>query len=371
MLSLKEKLKDLFVVEGISQFSFNKDFSQVALSKKDNIIYIYSIPILLKTKTWKLIYKLESHYEYISGIDWNNETNKILTCSYDKTSFVWEFIDNNWTPLNSVYPTKLGYLCCKWNKRGDKFCEGTSSKDLIIGYYNNKSKRWKGKSIKVHKSSVVTCEIDPTSFFVLSGSTDLRIYVSSCYISEIDDIFLTSSSKSLIKEFGQILYEFKEKSLINSVTWFNENLGLIASHDATISVINPFEQKSEIIRCNHSPVTILISYDNKSFFAVCYDRNILEYEKKENIWVIKRYITLKENYIEINGGKDKPKKQFNISEYIKICRFGSGNYEKMEYSLIKCKKESLLHLCLISSINLKNNIIITSDLSGFVKFWKI
>jgi actin related protein 2/3 complex subunit 1A/1B len=186
-----QKPKDLFLLEGINILSFNKDFTQVALSKKDNIIYIYSINNFMKPETWKELYKLKSHYQYISGLDWCPETNRILSCSYDKTSFVWDFAENKWTPSNVVMTTKLGYLCCKWNKRGDKFCEGTSAKQLFIGYYNSGTNWWMGVSIKGHKSSVVTCEIDPTSLYVISGSTDLRVHVSSCYLPEIDNNFLS------------------------------------------------------------------------------------------------------------------------------------------------------------------------------------
>ena len=119
-----QKPKDLFLLEGINIVTFNKDFTQVALSKNDNVIYIYSVPNLMKTDTWKLLTTLKSHYQYISGLDWCPETNRILSCSYDKTSFVWDLIGEKWTPSNVVATTKLGYLCCKWNKRGDKFCEG-------------------------------------------------------------------------------------------------------------------------------------------------------------------------------------------------------------------------------------------------------
>ena len=163
----------------------------------------------MKPDTWKLEYKLEAHFQYISGIDWNAHTNKILSCSHDKTSFVWEYNNKNWTPNIVVAVTKLrklGYLCCKWNSRGDKFCEGTSAKHLFIGYYNTDSKWWMVRNIKAHKSSVVRCEIDPTSLFVISGSTDLRVYISSCYISDIDDKHLTDITKPLAQEFGTPIY---------------------------------------------------------------------------------------------------------------------------------------------------------------------
>lgn len=60
-----------------------------------------------------------------------------------------------------------------------------------------------GVNIKAHKSSVVTCAIDPTSLFVLSGSTDLRIYVSSCYLPEVDDQFLNDTTKPLAQNLAK------------------------------------------------------------------------------------------------------------------------------------------------------------------------
>ena len=102
-----QKPKDLFLLEGISCVAFNKDFTQVALSKKDNLIYIYSIKDIMKPDTWKLLYTLDSHFQYISGLDWCPATNRLLSCSYDKTSFVWEFSDKKWKPNNVVATTKV------------------------------------------------------------------------------------------------------------------------------------------------------------------------------------------------------------------------------------------------------------------------
>ena len=66
----------------------------------------------MKTNIWELLTILKSHYQYISGLDWYPETNRILSCSYDKTSFVWDLVDKKWTSSNVVATKKLGYLCC-------------------------------------------------------------------------------------------------------------------------------------------------------------------------------------------------------------------------------------------------------------------
>ena len=359
-----QKPKDLFLLEGISCVAFNKDFTQVALSKKDNLIYIYSIKDIMKPDTWKLLYTLDSHFQYISGLDWCPATNRLLSCSYDKTSFVWEFSDKKWNPNNVVATTKLGYLCCKWNKRGDKFCEGTSAKQLLIGYFNKKSNWWMGVNIKAHKSSVVTCEIDPTSLFVLSGSTDLRIYVSSCYLPEVDDQFLNDSTKPLAQKFGQVIYEFKTNCWVNSVAWLpSGNLGIVAGQDATISVINYREQKSDVIRCKHSPATSLIPISDTSFLAVCYDRNIIEYGKEGDSWKIKKTITEKGS-----GAQQKAKSSIVSAQLEKFQKMGNINKDNLAVST---KQAGHLHQSLISSANIKGKDMITTDVSGFVKYWKL
>ena len=359
-----QKPKDLFLLEGISCVAFNKDFTQVALSKKDNLIYIYSIKDIMKPDTWKLLYTLDSHFQYISGLDWCPATNRLLSCSYDKTSFVWEFSDKKWNPNNVVATTKLGYLCCKWNKRGDKFCEGTSAKQLLIGYFNKKSNWWMGVNIKAHKSSVVTCEIDPTSLFVLSGSTDLRIYVSSCYLPEVDDQFLNDSTKPLAQEFGQVIYQFKTNCWVNSVAWLpSGNLGIVAGQDATISVINYSEQKSDVIRCKHSPATSLIPISDTSFLAVCYDRNIIEYGKEGDSWKIKKTITEKGS-----GAQQKAKSSIVSAQLEKFQKMGNINKDNLAVST---KQAGHLHQSLISSANIKGKDMITTDVSGFIKYWKL
>ena len=363
-----KKPQDLFLLEGISYVSFNKDFTKVALSKKDNIVYIYSIQNLMKTDTWKLKDKLEAHVQYVSGIDWNPHTNAILTCSYDKASYVWEYNNKKWIPSNVAATTKLGYLCCKWNNRGDKFCEGTSSKHLFIGYYNTESKWWMGRNIKLHKSSVVCCEIDPTSLFVLSGSTDLLVYVSSCYIPNIDDEHLTDKTKPLAQDFGKAIYEFRPNCWINSVTWnASGSLGFAAGQNSTIGVINYKDEKTEIINCKHSPVNTIIQNRENSFFAVCYDRNILEYEKKEDKWEVKRTISTESG--NKDSGSDKAE---SGPKLIYVCRMGCFAQRKKENLAVTTKKAPHLHQSLISSLNIKGKeVAVTTDVSGFVKYWKL
>jgi actin related protein 2/3 complex subunit 1A/1B len=318
----------------------------------------------MKPETWELEDKLESHVQYVSAIDWNANTNKILSCSHDKTSFVWEYSDKKWNPSNVVATTKLGYLCCKWNKRGDKFCEGTSAKHLFIGYFNTESNWWMGRNIKCHKSSVVCCEIDPTSLFVISGSMDLRVFVSSCYIENVDKNHLTAKTEPLAQDFGNIIFEFRANCWLNSVGWNKSGtLGYAAGQNATIGIIDYKDKKIDLIRCKHSPVTLIIPTGEKSFLAVCYDRNILEYEKKGDNWEIKKTISTDQG--QKNAGPAKGNVSKEVEKYQKM------GAQKKENLAVTSKQASHLHKSLISSLNIKDKEIITTDLSGFVKYWKL
>ena len=217
---------------------------------------------------------------------------------------------------------------------------------------------------------MVACEIDPSSLYVISGSTDLRVYVSSCYLPKIDDQFLTEEQKKATVPFGQVIYEFKENSWINSVTWLpSGDRGVVAGQDAVILVLNPKEEKdkqTEIIKCKHSPATMIIPKDDNSFYAICYDRNIIEYEKKEDTWEIKKTITAKKE-----GTDNKAKTTIGGSVSAALQKFQKMGEIKKENLAVTTKQASHLHKSVISSCNIKGNEMITTDLSGFVKYWKL
>jgi WD40 repeat protein len=224
-----------------------------------------------------------------------------------------------------------------------------------------------GRNIKVHKSSVVCCEIDPTSLFVLSGSTDLRVYVSSCYLPEVDDNHLTAETKPLAQKFGDVIYEFRPNCWLNSVAWTpSGKLGIAAGHNSTIAVINYKDKKTDVIKCKHAPVSFVIPSGETSFYAICYDRNILEYEKKGDNWDVKRTITVD------TGKKSAPAaggRGSAVSDALK--KFQTMGNQKKENLAVTSKQSSHLHQSIISSVNIKGKDMITTDVTGFVKYWKL
>lgn len=354
--SSKTKPDGCFDLMGINCLVFNKDFTQCALTKKDKTIYLYSIEDIMKPETWKCQKKLETHSFYVSCLDWHPETNNILSCSYDKTMYVWKNTGENWETQNIVATTKLGFLTCKWNKRGDKFCAGTSAKHLFIGYFDSQNNWWATQNIKGHKASVTCCDIDSSSLFVISGSADKYVYVSSCYLPQVDDQFLTPETKPMAQKFGNIIYKFKPDAWLNSVTFTPDGAyGIAASQNAIIGVLDFKKNKQEVIRCKHSAISVVYPYSNEGFYAIGYDRHIYDYVLKDGKWEIKRLVT-EENEKLLGVKKDE----------------GEDDKQKGKTGLVvRMKKSPVVHPSFVTSVAVKGNEMITTDVAGFLKYWKL
>ena len=108
---------------------------------------------------------------------------------------------------------------------------------------------------------------------------------------------------------------------------------------------------------------MLIPKDDNSFYAVCYDRNIVEYEKKGEQWEVKKIITAKKE-------DNKARTSFGtVSAQLQM--FEKMGQQKKENLAVVTKQSSHLHKSQISSVNIKGKDVITTDLSGFVKYWKL
>jgi WD40 repeat protein len=165
---------------------FIKLIKACVLSKKDNNLYIYDIKNQNDISTWEYKATLAGHLQYISAIDWHPKTNLIISSSHDRDILVWKNQNNVWIPDLVNLKVKVSILDVKWNEKGDKFVATTGSKLVAVGYYANELDCWNCKSIKEHNSSVTCARFDSSGLFVISGSTDLKSYIFSAYIPEVD-----------------------------------------------------------------------------------------------------------------------------------------------------------------------------------------
>lgn len=88
----------------------------------------------------------------------------------------------------AILNIKVAVLDVKWGKKGNKFVAGTGSKLVCTGFWCNESKWWACKNMKEHKSSVATVCLDDSGLFVISGSLDLKVIISSAFVEEIDNV---------------------------------------------------------------------------------------------------------------------------------------------------------------------------------------
>ena len=289
-----EKPKDLFLINGISCLCFNKDFTECALSQKDSNIYIYKTPDLKDTNSWTLIHKLTEHLLYVSGIDWNHTTDKIVSCSHDKTSLIWTFEGDKWIPSYSVGTAEASVLFCHWNKEGTKFVQGTGDKKLFIGYSSEKDDGtwWMLWNIKIHKSSVTCARFSPDSLKVISGSTDNKIIISSCYIDKVDDLLITEEQKRTAGKFGEVLYEINTGSWINDVAWsLDGRFSFASSQESKLYIRDLVNGSDTVINSEFSPITTFVPINNTSFYAVGYDRVIYLYSYQNDKWVMEKTVS--------------------------------------------------------------------------------
>lgn len=126
---------------------------------------------------------------YISAVDWHPETNRILSSSHDRTIMIWDFDSNSnkWQNQMAILNIKVAVLDAKWGKKGNKFAAGTGNKLACTGFLCKESGWWQCKSMNKHRSSVVSVILDSTELFMISGSLDLKVLISSAYIDEIDE----------------------------------------------------------------------------------------------------------------------------------------------------------------------------------------
>ena len=92
-------------------------------------------------------------------------------------------------------------------------------------------------------------------------------------------------------------------------------------------------------------------------------RTIPNLQKKGEQWEVKKIITAKKE-------DNKARTSFGtVSAQLQI--FNTMGQQKKENLAVVTKQSAHLHKSQISSVNIKDKVVITTDLSGFVKYWKL
>jgi len=79
-----------------------------------------------------------------------------------------------------------GIVDGNWSKDGKKFCIGTGSKKVYLGYWEEAMNWWNAKMIPNFKSSVLAVDYHPSGRVVATGSSDYTFKIISSFIQECD-----------------------------------------------------------------------------------------------------------------------------------------------------------------------------------------
>lgn len=120
----------------MNAIAFNSDGTLVAVCPGTKEIYIMKTNGSYDENKWEEIQALNEHSMPIASIDWNYETNTIVSGSIDRSVFVWSVNEETKTyrPEFVNMDEKLSIIDIKWARNGKKFVSGTSSKQIFIAH---------------------------------------------------------------------------------------------------------------------------------------------------------------------------------------------------------------------------------------------
>ncbi|KAF1881500.1 hypothetical protein Lal_00021478 [Lupinus albus] len=187
----------------ITCHAWSPDQSMVAFSPNNSEVHIYR---LVEDK-WEKVHVLQKHDQVISGIDWSRRSNRIVTASHDRNSYVWNLEGSEWVPTLVILRLNRAALCVQWSPEENKFAVGSGAKTVCICYYEQENNWWVSKLIrKRHDSSVTSVSWHPNNILLATTSTDGKCRVFSTFIKGVDakDSKKGTSSDS---KFGELIVQ--------------------------------------------------------------------------------------------------------------------------------------------------------------------
>ncbi|RHY24557.1 hypothetical protein DYB32_008800 [Aphanomyces invadans] len=143
------------LTDSITCHAWNRDRSKVAICPNTNEIWIYSNCHAPDASQWRKEAVLTEHDMVVSGLDWSPVHDMLVSCSHDRSAFVWKYepSERKWKPSLVVLRITRAAMTVKWSPDGKKFAVGSSAKCVSVCYYVQADNWWISKVIKKHKST--------------------------------------------------------------------------------------------------------------------------------------------------------------------------------------------------------------------------
>ncbi|XP_019055146.1 PREDICTED: actin-related protein 2/3 complex subunit 1A-like [Nelumbo nucifera] len=169
--------------ECITCHAWNSDRTMIAFCPNNNEVHIHGYS---KDK-WERVHILRKHDQMVSGIDWGAKSNRIVTVSHDRNSYVWNQEESEWVPTLVILRLNRAALCVQWSPKENKFAVGSGAKTVCICYYEQDNNWWVSKVIKKqHDSSVTSVAWHPNNILLATTSIDGKCRVFSTLIKGVD-----------------------------------------------------------------------------------------------------------------------------------------------------------------------------------------
>ncbi|KAH0883453.1 LOW QUALITY PROTEIN: hypothetical protein HID58_059549, partial [Brassica napus] len=278
--------------ESITCHAWSPDLSMVALCPNNNEVHIYKS----SQDQWERLHVLEKHDQIVSGIDWSSKSNKIVTVSHDRNSYVWSLEGGEWVPTLVILRLNRAALCVQWSPKENKFAVGSGAKTVCICYYEQENNWWVSKLIrKRHESSVTSVAWHPNNILLATTSTDGKCRVFSTFIKGVDTKDPKAGSPAESK-FGeqQILQLDLSYSWTFGVKWSpSGNTLAYVGHSSMIYFVDDVGPSplAQSVAFRDLPLRDVLFISEKMVIGVGYDSNPMVFAADDTgIWSFIRYI---------------------------------------------------------------------------------
>ncbi|CAK9158908.1 unnamed protein product [Ilex paraguariensis] len=280
------------LTQSITCHAWSPDLSMIAFCPNSNEVQIHR---LLEEK-WERIHVLQKHDQIVSGIDWSIRSNKIVTVSHDRNSYVWTQESAEWVPTLVILRLNRAALCVQWSPKENKFAVGSGAKTVCICYYEQENNWWVSKLIrKRHDSSVTGVAWHPNNILLATTSTDGKCRVFSTFIKGIDTRD-SGSGPSSDSKFGEQIIELDlSLSWAFGVKWSpSGNTLAYVGHNSMVYFVDevgpPPSAQSVTIR--HLPLRDVLFVSERMVIGVGFDCNPMVFAADERgIWSFMRFLS--------------------------------------------------------------------------------
>lgn len=369
------------LAQAVTCHAWNKAGDMIALSPNNNEVHIYKTNGE-NTSQWQLKYVLDEHGGQVSGIDWAPESNMLLTCGHDRNAYVWKFDEktDDWLPTLVILRINRAATCVKWSPDGNKFAVGSGAHCVPICRFEESNNWWISKTIKRHKSTVLSVAWCPNNKFIVTGCADNKCRIFSAYIEGLDsaedDGFGALWPQQ--HEFGECLAEFDHaRAWVNSVAWSPNGFRIaFTGHGSTahfVQLLAGAPAKVQTVQHKGLPFMDMAFMNDDSVVAAGWECNPVLFTATGDAaspeWAFKDYV---------DKGEDKKADKKGPS------KFGAalGVFQDATKKGISISAESkgaaetvltTVHQNTITSVQIyaKKGTITTTGIDGQVQFWDL